>query len=460
VRENAQKSAQDAKQSIQRVRNGILAANFTWREQADAIGQVRDELESPAVAGELRSFLTMARWRRRLLLRASKPEVWPTLPLLPSAPLVGLKAMETGLNTRISELQNAANTEAHRLLEQQLQELEDRVWLASVLKDVREDIARRKKLAVVNSTIGDADTTGITTKSTALAKKLVTAALRDRFSQEVDRLGVSRLRVELVQTNSQYGVPKFKVSLVAKPSAEVGLVLSEGEHGCIALAAFLSELATADDKSGIVFDDPVCSLDHDYRRAVAKRLAEESLDRQVIVFTHDIVFLTQLDEQSRLLGAQPYYQSVGRGDDRSGFCCSEAPMKIRPVLDAVKGLEKHLNNVSHFHKTGQIHEWWRHAKGITGDLRDLWERAVEQVISPVYSRFDSKVDTKNLVKITVLTDVDCKTMRAAYGRCSPLQHSESSAAGTPPPTPQELQKEIDELHNWMTSVQTRQASVS
>lgn len=460
VKENAQKAAQDAKQGVQRTRAAIQAANVVRREQADAIGQVRDELESPAAADELRKFLTVARWRRRLLLRTSKLEAWPALPELPSAPVAGLKALEAGLNTRISELQDSANTEARRLLEQELQELEDRVWVSSVLRDVRDDIARRKKLAIVSSASGDAETTGITTKSTALAKKLVTSALRDSFTKEVERLGVTRLRVELIQTTSQYGVPKFKVSLIAKPAAEVGLILSEGEYRCIALAAFLSELATADDQSGIVFDDPVSSLDHDYRQTVAKRLAEESIHRQVIVFTHDIVFLTQLDEEARLLSTVPFYQSVGRGDDRSGFCYSDPPMKVRPVLDAVDGLEKLLKQVTQAYVTGHMDAWWRQAKGIAGDLRDLWERAVEQALSPVYSRFDYKVDTKNLVKVTVLTDSDCKAMRAAFGRCSKLQHSEPAAAGTSPPKPQDLQNEIDELRNWMTSVQSRQAAVS
>jgi hypothetical protein len=135
-------------------------------------------------------------------------------------------------------------------------------------------------------------------------------------------------------------------------------------------------------------------------------------------------------------------------------------MKVRPVLDAVNGLEKHLNNVSHYYKTGQTDEWWRHAKGIAGDLRDLWKRAVEQALSPVYSRFDYNVDTKNLVKVTNLTGVDCKIMRAAFGICSTLQHSEPAAAGTPPASPQDLQTEIDELRNWMTRVQSRQAAVS
>jgi hypothetical protein len=38
----------------------------------------------------------------------------------------------------------------------------------------------------------------------------------------------------------------------------------------------MAELATTESKSGIVFDDPVSSLDHMLRKAVAKRLVAEA----------------------------------------------------------------------------------------------------------------------------------------------------------------------------------------
>ena len=56
-------------------------------------------------------------------------------------------------------------------------------------------------------------------------------------------------------------MPFFQVRLINKPSEPVGKVLSEGEHRCVALAAFLAELSTIDAQSAIVFDDPVSSLD-------------------------------------------------------------------------------------------------------------------------------------------------------------------------------------------------------
>jgi hypothetical protein len=42
--------------------------------------------------------------------------------------------------------------------------------------------------------------------------------------------------------------------------------------------------------TGIVFDDPVSSLDHMRREQIARRLAREAKVRQVNVFTHDLAF--------------------------------------------------------------------------------------------------------------------------------------------------------------------------
>ena len=94
-------------------------------------------------------------------------------------------------------------------------------------------------------------------------------------------------------------MPHFRVSLIRKPEARVGKILSEGEHRCVALAAFLAELATTESRSAVVFDDPVSSLDHMHREAVAERLADEGQHRQVIVLTHDIDFLFLLDQSCR-----------------------------------------------------------------------------------------------------------------------------------------------------------------
>ena len=101
------------------------------------------------------------------------------------------------------------------------------------------------------------------------------ADIRSPVSKEIDKLGVASLAIELRKEKPRYGVPYFRVSLMRKPEARVGDILSEGEHRCVALAAFLAELATTEGHSAIVFDDPVSSLDHVHREAMAQRLPDE-----------------------------------------------------------------------------------------------------------------------------------------------------------------------------------------
>ncbi|MEQ9230273.1 MAG: hypothetical protein RIF46_06285 [Cyclobacteriaceae bacterium] len=77
-------------------------------------------------------------------------------------------------------------------------------------------------------------------------------------------------------------------------SKNVSDILSEGQQKVTALADFLTEVRINKNNCGIIFDDPVTSLDHERKELIAKRLVGESKNRQVIIFTHDIVFVSML----------------------------------------------------------------------------------------------------------------------------------------------------------------------
>lgn len=113
--------------------------------------------------------------------------------------------------------------------------------------------------------------------------------------------------------------------LTRAPGVELPKVVSEGEQRCLSIAAFFAELSTADDNSGIVFDDPVSSLDYKWREGVARRLVEESKTRQVIVFTHDVVFLLFLKQFARELGVGQFDQHVRQLSTGAGVCEEELP---------------------------------------------------------------------------------------------------------------------------------------
>ena len=332
--------------------------------------------------------------------------------------------------------------------------------MATVLTEVEEEIARLRQIAVLDMATQDTDTDRITRKATALSRLLVTDAMRDAFASEVSTLGMGDRRVELVQEQSDYGSTKFKVSLIRNPRTRVASIFSEGEHRCVALAAFLAELATAHNHSGLIFDDPVSSLDHDHRSAVAARSVREAIgERQVIVFTHDIPFLMMLDEEARQSGLIPHYQSVSRADDRSGICADGAPGKAQPVPEILEKVERRLDATQSLHSSGRLDEWTDQVKWMTGRLRDTWELAVEGAVAPVFRRFSHKVHTGGLRQLTVLTEQDCSELRNGFGFCSTYCHTDPAETNRPVPNPNTIREEINRLRRWSENVRARQEQV-
>ena len=96
----------------------------------------------------------------------------------------------------------------------------------------------------------------------------------------------------------------------ASTQANVEDVFSEGEQNIASLAGFLAETKMYDHKNGIILDDPVTSLDHLYREKVAKRLVHEAKERQVIIFTHDLVFFHELWRTATELKVKTCAQSI------------------------------------------------------------------------------------------------------------------------------------------------------
>ena len=90
----------------------------------------------------------------------------------------------------------------------------------------------------------------------------------------------------------------------------------------------------------------------------------------------------------------------------------------------------------------------------------VWERAVEEVVGPVIRRLSRKVDTTGLIKLTVLTDDDCATMRESFGRCSALLHSQPGEINPRLPASSIIQQEIEALERWIVNIRTRQESVA
>ena len=341
-------------------------------------------------------------------------------------------------------------------------ELQDRQWLSGIKDDVIAEIGRRKSIDAIESAIRDTRPNTITAKNTALSEALTTTRMRDRFPREIDHLNLSGLAIELTQAGSLAGVSRVRVSLTLNTSSNVGDVLSEGEFRCVALAGFMTELATNNSDSGIILDDPVSSLVHLHREAIAKRLAEEGRKRQVIVFTHDLPFLfllrnacTQVEDPS--FKTDIALRHIQKRRKIPGHCRNEAPDKAQDAKSRLVQMRKHLANTRILYdRDPDCIDWLMNARGLIDSLRQTWETAVEDAISPVLRTFASKVNTKGFAKLSAITEADANAMRQHYGHCSKLLHKASDALNSVVPTPDVIQDEFKALEKWLAEIVDRQ----
>ena len=460
VRDDSQQRAEAAREVYETALATFESASLSLAELANIVATVRDELRQDALAAEIRSDALRALWRhrqiRRRLTDSAATFAAPSVTFARQALIDQVADIEVRANGLAAE----AGSAARAALLAEKAEIADRQWLGGIRADVLAEIERLKQIAQLEAVQRDTTTNRITTKSTEIAQALVTDALRAQFAREAASFDIAGLAVELRQQNSVQGIPRFKVALTRKPNAAVGQVLSEGEHRCVALAAFMAELATTENKSGIVFDDPVSSLDHMHREAVARRLIAEAAHRQVIVFTHDLAFLFELNRAADEAQARPQLAicSVSRGAEKAGYCRSEPPFKARKVSDITTSLTNQLANERYHFDQGNDDEWRKSVKSIAGTLRDTWEIAVEEVVGHVIRRLSNEVKTPGLVKLTAITVPDCEAMREGFGRCSELLHSAAAALNRPLPRPEALSAEIDALSTWANELRQRQSA--
>ena len=130
-----------------------------------------------------------------------------------------------------------------------------------------------------------------TKKITELSKEahsnLLTEALKQKFTEELNSLGYENLNVNIENAKGEKGTSSTK--LILSKNGDIKTILSEGEQKAVALALFIAETKIQKDKNPVILDDPVNSLDHKIAEKFAQRLLE--LKNQVILFNHNRLFL-------------------------------------------------------------------------------------------------------------------------------------------------------------------------
>ena len=367
-------------------------------------------------------------------------------------------ALATQLAERAAALRARANPEIQERMAREAHELRARKVLAQHEAIVLDEIERKKKHAAYDSCLREMSTNAITHKSSQLTRKAVTEELRESFRRELSSLRFRHVEVELEEAGGKKGVLYHQLVLKRAPGVELPNVVSEGEQRCLAIASFFAELSTADDRSAIVFDDPVSSLDYRWREGVARRLVEEAKTRQVIVFTHDVVFLLRLKELAEEEEVDQLDQHVRNLPGGAGVCAEELPWVALNVKSRVGHLRKLFQEAQKLHHEGHQDAYEKQAVDIYGFLREAWERAVEEVLlGGVVGRFRAGIQTRQVALLEDITRDDCRSVTTSMTKCSRWLrgHDDAPAARADVPELAELKDDIEKLYEFLAAIRNR-----
>lgn len=199
-----------------------------------------------------------------------------------------LELKQTEYNTsKYALIKVLANlTEIEKKLKKEIAELKDRKLLSNNKQEIITVITNLLSRKMIDENRTQFNTSSLSHKTTQAREELVAQDFQQKFTTELIGFRKQHLGVNL-DFFSQQGSSRIRQNVA---SYDINKVLSEGEQKTIALCEFLTELQLDSIVATVVFDDPVNSLDHLIIQDVAKRLVDLSKQRQVVVFTHNVIF--------------------------------------------------------------------------------------------------------------------------------------------------------------------------
>ena len=431
--------------------------------------QLQPELPDPGIVEEigeadseckevLLQYLKSATTLAASIRQSYEEHQWGEVALLSPTPVPRLNALIEDMEIRAKEWDAAAQPRDQQELRDELEELDARKVLSARKSLVLDHISKQIYRYRIQKCIESTNTLDISLQGKKIMNEAVTQVLKNNLDSELRSLGAGHIRLDLAQkARAGATLHCLKLQSTAYGNVSVSDVLSEGEQRVVAIASLLAEVRTASYYSGLIFDDPVSSLDHIWRDKVAKRLVREGDDRQIIIFTHDITFLCRIQKECDEQGVSIHKAAVQLGPQGYGVCSppDSVPWEAMKVPERVQHLYLRCKEAEKEYDARHMDEYRDVSRDCYNLLRQCWERAVEEVLfNKVVERFDPEVNTKSLIEVSV-TDDDYGKIEHAMAKCSEVMHDTAAAANKPMPPPQELRQDIGALNTFVQDIRTR-----
>lgn len=452
IQQEAEKNSQARRTALYAEYKPFIAQSLTLNLDDVTFGEI--EALDAQLAADTKAFEPLLIARQEAIKTAVLSHQWDGVAQDLVNPAPRLQALADKLNAEVATLEKASDEKARAALQKQFAELDARARLRQVRDAVVTAVGKLNHQAILTRCLSAVKTNAISLKASDMAEKVVSKELAEALNREFKILGVGTLSVTL-QSRADRGKALHKLKLELPQSRSPGDILSEGEQRAVAIGSFLAEVGLSGGKGGIVFDDPVSSLDHRRRERVAKRLATEAAHRQVVVFTHDIYFLCLLVEEAKSAGVAISTQSLIRRPEGFGVADPELPFEGKSASKRIGALKAQQQSIAKLHKDGEEQEHRRQTVDAYFRLRMAWERAVEEVLlREVILRFRKGVETQRLAGV-VVDDEDYAQVNAGMTKCSNYAHDKALMGGVAVPDPDELLADITALETWRAQIEKR-----
>lgn len=349
-----------------------------------------------------------------------------------------LKEVADFIRTEIDTLFAKKQDQEIASLTFQLNNLTDKDLLKRFLPDVIEFVEKHKWAAEAEKKLNNLKTNAITTFQGMLFAKHITEEYKETFNLECEKLNAPKV-VEIIQQNSK--MKSSRKLQIAKLSASQ--ILSEGEQRAISLADFLTEVQLNPNNSGVIFDDPVTSLDHERKSIIAKRLVELSQSKQVIIFTHDLLFVNYLKNFTSQLIVPFQCHWIEKISDFTGVISNNNS----PATEGDYKTLKFANNAWELSRKALPTERERYLKEGFAALRTNYEYLIIfDLFKQVVLRFDERVSVERLKEVVVLPEFTTKLITKVGTLSRYIEaHLHSDTFVATKPTSEDLKKEIEDF---------------
>lgn len=214
-------------------------------------------------------------------------------------------------------------------------------------------------------------------------------------------------------------------------------IMSEGEQKAIAMAEFATDLTIRRNYNTVLFDDPVTSLDYKRTELFAKLIYNLSKERQVIVFTHNIMFyyclynkcVTDKDKENKFFIVEEYDR------ENKGIISESFSGRLENLSEITKKIKQYHQKINSKSCVGD--ELEECLKAAYSNIRTWCELIVEEgFFKDLIKRYEpnirftviNKINTEFVDELEAVASLFDKACRWMLGHSQPTETQNSKAS--------------------------------